>query len=125
MRRSPEPFVRTGVGAGTGTGLGVGAVEVEIVLRRDLAPGDRSVVGTLERVGTVEGLRVPVRAVPSNPEAGEALSAGTRLRSSASLEPDEPGGGTSFVAFLRGRPSPSRRRDSSRSPIGYGRRSCP
>ncbi len=87
-------------------GRGPGAVQVSVVLSRDLVEGDRSVLGTLERAGEVDGLRVPVRLVPAAGGAGGGdggtVPAGTTVRGSATLERDEPGSTTSFVAFLRG-----------------------
>ncbi|MFS2028976.1 MULTISPECIES: hypothetical protein [unclassified Curtobacterium] len=81
---------------------GVRTAAVEIVLDRDLAPGDRSVVGTLVVAEDVDGLRVPVRVVPAAQGAPEAVAAGSRVHGVATLEADEPGSTTSFVAFLRG-----------------------
>lgn len=79
---------------------GPGAVPVSIVLGRDLVEGDRSVLGTLERAGDVDGLRVPVRLVPAG--GGGSLSAGSTVQGSATLEPDAQGSATSYVAFVRG-----------------------
>lgn len=81
---------------------GVRTAAVEVVLDRDLAPGARSVVGTLVAAEDVDGLRVPVRVVPTARGAGGAAGAGSRVRGVATLEADEPGSTTSFVVFLRG-----------------------
>lgn len=80
---------------------GIGTATVEVVLDRDLAPGDRSVVGTLERAADAGGLRVPVRVVPGA-DAHAPLAAGSRVVGVATLEADVPGSATSFVAFVRG-----------------------
>ncbi len=60
--------------------------DVRVRLDRDLAPGDRSVVGTVVAVRTgasrPDGLRVPVRLVPAGDEPGE--SSCRRGRSSTS-----------------------------------------
>jgi len=78
------------------------AVSVTIILGRDLVEGDRSVLGTLERADDVGGLRVPVRMVPAAFGGGGTVSSGTTVQGSATLERDEPGSATSYVAFLRG-----------------------
>jgi competence protein ComEC len=100
-RRAPEPL-RALV-----AGPGVDHVEVEAVLNRDLVPGDRSVTATLVRAEELDGLRVPVRLVPDQhgDARGAVLAAGTRITVTATLQPDEPGSATAFVAFLRRAPS--------------------
>ncbi|MBT1584314.1 ComEC/Rec2 family competence protein [Curtobacterium flaccumfaciens pv. flaccumfaciens] len=100
-RRAPEPL-RALV-----AGPGAGHVEVEAVLTRDLVPGDRSVTATLVRADGLDGLRVPVRLVPDQhgDAPGAVLAAGARVTVTATLQPDEPGSATAFVAFLRGTPS--------------------
>jgi competence protein ComEC len=100
-RRAPEPL-RALV-----AGPGVDHVEVEAVLNRDLVPGDRSVTATLVRAEELDGLRVPVRLVPDQhgDAPGAVLAAGTRITVTATLQPDEPGSATAFVAFLRRAPS--------------------
>ena len=83
-------------------GVGHTPVQVDVVLDRDLAAGDRSVIGTLSHVdGTT--VDVPVRVVPDR-FAGvvRALAAGTRMSARAVVEPDEPGAATASVLFLRG-----------------------
>ena len=100
-RRAPEPL-RALV-----AGPRAGHVEVEAVLTRDLVPGDRSVTATLVRADDLDGLRVPVRLVPDQhgDAPGTVLAAGARVTVTATLQPDEPGSATAFVAFLRGTPS--------------------
>ena len=79
-------------------------VPVELVLERDLAAGDRSVLATLVAVGDVGDLHVPVRAVPGRSSRPTVLAAGTGLRSPGSVEPDAAGAPTAAVVFLRGTP---------------------
>ncbi|WP_181439651.1 ComEC/Rec2 family competence protein [Curtobacterium sp. MCBD17_032] len=96
-RREP-PAVRDATGQ---------AVHAQVRLDRDLAPADRSVVGTLlavgERTSRHDGLRVPVRIVPALDESRrEALAAGSVVQVRGQLEADEPGAPTAFVLFVRG-----------------------
>ncbi|MFZ6993033.1 ComEC/Rec2 family competence protein [Curtobacterium sp. RRHDQ66] len=82
--------------------VGHAPVRVDVVLDRDLAAGDRSVVGTLSAVdGTA--VDVPVRVVPDRlAGVDRALPAGTRLSAMAVVEPDKPGAATVSVLFVRG-----------------------
>lgn len=81
--------------------------DVRVRLDRDLAPGDRSVVGTVVAVRTgasrPDGLRVPVRLVPAGDEPRRVvLPAGTVLDVRGPLQQDEAGATTAFVLFVRG-----------------------
>ncbi|MCY1695000.1 hypothetical protein [Curtobacterium sp. SL109] len=81
------------------------SASVTVVLDRDLAGADRSVVATLRAAGAATGLDVPVRVVPAvdddAPRQG-SLGAGTTLTARAAIESDEAGSATAFVVFLRG-----------------------
>ncbi len=83
------------------------SLEARVRLDRDLTPGDRSVVGTIEavvgRASRSDGLRVPVRLVPALDEPRRAvLAAGTVVSVRGQLQRDDPGSATSVVLFARG-----------------------
>lgn len=80
--------------------VGHGARAV-VDLRRDLAPGDRSVVGALRVVDGHGVGAVPVRVVTTS---DTVLPAGTVLTGRATVERDDPGSPTAAVLFLRGQP---------------------
>ncbi|TDW74180.1 competence protein ComEC [Curtobacterium sp. PhB25] len=104
-RRTPEVLRALASGPGT--------VSFDAVLSRDLGPGDRSVLATLERADTERALRVPVRLVPPGDGAlvppgdddDRVLAAGTRVTGTGTIEADLPGSATAFVLFLRGVPA--------------------
>lgn len=77
-------------------------VDVAVVLDRDLGPADRSVLATLVRLGSADGLRVPVRVVPDRTDDAPAWAAGSSLVTRGAVEPDDPGKSTAYVVFLRG-----------------------
>ncbi|QKS14107.1 ComEC/Rec2 family competence protein [Curtobacterium sp. Csp1] len=74
---------------------------VVVDLRRDLAPGDHSVVGALRAVDGHGVGAVPVRVVTTS---DTVLPAGTLLTGRATVERDDPGSPTAAVLFLRGEP---------------------
>ncbi|QKS16624.1 ComEC/Rec2 family competence protein [Curtobacterium sp. Csp2] len=91
VHRDPEAL-RRAVGHST---------RVVVDLRRDLAPGDRSVVGALRVVDGHGVGAVPVRVVTTS---DTVLPAGTVLTGRATVERDDPGSPTAAVLFLRGEP---------------------
>ncbi|RDH96520.1 competence protein ComEC [Curtobacterium sp. AG1037] len=91
VHRDPEALQQA-VGHGT---------RAVVDLRRDLAPGDRSVVGALRVVDGRGVGAVPVRVVTTS---DTVLPAGTVLTGRATVEPDDPGSPTAAVLFLRGEP---------------------
>ncbi|PZE92554.1 hypothetical protein DEI95_08560 [Curtobacterium sp. MCBD17_008] len=82
-------------------------VHAQVLLDRDLAPADRSVVGTLlavgQRASLRDSIRVPVRLVPARDDPRrQALAAGSVVEIRGHLDEDEPGAPTAFVLFVRG-----------------------
>ncbi len=77
------------------------SARVAVDLRRDLGPGDKSVVGALRAVDGHGVGGVPARVVTTS---DTVLPAGTLLTGRATVERDDPGSPTAAVLFLRGEP---------------------
>ncbi|WIB12431.1 ComEC/Rec2 family competence protein [Curtobacterium sp. MCPF17_052] len=87
------------------------SLEARVRLDRDLAPADRSVIGTVEavvvRASRQDDLRVPVRLVPARDEPRRTvLSAGSVVVVRGQLLVEDPGSPTSVVLFARGAVTP-------------------